>query len=168
MNVYIGTYAKYNDGNLYGSWLRLEDFNSKEEFLKAAVSIHKDEPDPELMFQDHEDIPSSLIGESWISKNLWRLMELDKDEKEPFLIYVENVGCGLDDFDKVYEDFQESYAGNWNENWSDPRLNFAENLFDEVYEVPENIQPYIDYEKFSNELFMTDYWEVDGHVFRNL
>jgi len=39
MNAYIGTYAKYNDGNLYGSWLRLEDFNSKDEFLKAAVSL---------------------------------------------------------------------------------------------------------------------------------
>ena len=168
MNVYIGTYAKYNAGSLYGKWLTAEDFDSKEEFLTEAVSIHKDERDPELMFQDFEDIPSSLIGESWISENLWRLIEVGEHEKESFMLFVENMGYDLDDFDKVYEDFQESYAGNWNENCSDPRLNFAENLFDEVYEVPENIQPYIDYEKFSNDLFLTDYWEVDGHVFRNL
>ena len=95
MNVYIGTYAKYNDGNLYGSWLRLEDFNSKEEFLKAAVSIHNDECDPELMFQDYEDIPNQLIGESWISESLWQYMELEEDEKEPIMIYVENLGCDL-------------------------------------------------------------------------
>ena len=110
----------------------------------------------------------NLIGESWISESLWQYMELEEDEKEPFMIYVNNIGCDLDEFDQVYENFQECYSGSWNENWSDPRLNFAENLFDEVYEVPENIQPYIDYEKFSNDLFMSDYWEVDGHVFRNL
>ena len=168
MNVYIGTYAKYNAGSLYGKWLSLEDFDSKEEFLKEAVSFHNDECDPELMFQDHEDIPSSLISESWISENLWRFMELEEEEKEPFMIYVNNIGCDLDDFDQVYQDFQECYSGNWNENWSDPRLKFAENLFDDVYEVPENIQLYIDYEKFSHDLFMSDYWEVDGHVFRNI
>jgi len=168
MNVYIGTYAKYNAGSLFGKWLSLEDFNSKEEFLQEAVSIHKDESDPELMFQDYENIPNQLIDESWISENLWRLMELEEEEKEPFMIYVNNIGCDLDEFDQVYQDFQECYSGNWNENWSDPRLKFAENLFDEVYEVPENIQSYIDYEKFSNDLFMSDYWEVDGHVFRNI
>ena len=26
------------------------------------------------------------------------------------MVYVENMGCDLDDFDKVYEDFQESFA----------------------------------------------------------
>jgi len=168
MNAYISTFKKYNDGNLYGRWLRLEDYDSKEKFLKAAVSIHKDECDPELMFQDYEDIPKSLIGESWISENLWKLMELEENEKEPFMIYVENLGCDLDDFNKIHEDFQECYAGNWDEMWSDTRRNFAENLFDEIYEVPENIQHYIDYEKFTNDLFMSDYWEVDGHVFRNI
>lgn len=168
MKVYVGTYAKYNAGSLYGKWLSLEDFDSKEEFLKEAVSIHDNEADPELMFQDYENIPNQLIGESWISENLWRLMRLEEEEKEPFMIYVDNIGCDLDDFDKVYEDFQESYSGNWNENWSDPRLKYAENLFDEIFEVPENIQLYIDYEKFSNDLFLSDYWEVDGHVFRNI
>lgn len=168
MKVYVGTYAKYNAGSLYGKWLSLEDFDSKEEFLREAVSIHDNEADPELMFQDYENIPNQLIGESWISENLWRLMRLEEEEKEPFMIYVDNIGCDLDDFDKVYEDFQESYSGNWNENWSDPRLKYAENLFDEIFEVPENIQLYIDYEKFSNDLFLSDYWEVDGHVFRNI
>ncbi len=166
MKVYVGTYAKYNAGSLFGKWLSLENFDTKKEFLKHAISIHKDECDPELMFQDYEDIPRFLIGESWISEHLWQFMELE--EKEPFMIYVENMGCDLDDFDQVYEDFQECYSGNWDENWSDTRRNFAENLFDEIYEVPENIQNYIDYEKFTNDLFMSDYWEVDGHVFRNI
>jgi len=133
-----------------------------------AVSIHKDECDPELMFQDYEDIPSTLIGESWISENLWKFMALEEDEKEPFMIYIGNLGGDPDNVNKIHDDFQECYAGNWDELWSDTRRNFAENLFDEIYEVPENIQHYIDYQKFSNDLFMSDYWEVDGHVFRNL
>ena len=37
----------------------------------------------------------NLIGESWISESLWQYMELEEDEKEPIMIYVENLGCDL-------------------------------------------------------------------------
>lgn len=30
--IYVGTYAKYNDGSIEGAWLDLEDFRNKNEF----------------------------------------------------------------------------------------------------------------------------------------
>lgn len=50
--VYVGTYGKYNDGDLTGQWLRIADYPTKDAFMKKARAIHKDEREPEYMFQD--------------------------------------------------------------------------------------------------------------------
>lgn len=54
MKLYCGTYKKYNEGSLFGAWMDLDDYEDAEEFTKACLEIHKDEKDPELMFQDYE------------------------------------------------------------------------------------------------------------------
>ena len=41
--VYVGTYAKYNNGSLSGAWLDLSDYSDKEEFYEACRELHKDE-----------------------------------------------------------------------------------------------------------------------------
>ena len=33
--VYVGTYARYNNGSLFGKWLDLSDYSDKDEFLEA-------------------------------------------------------------------------------------------------------------------------------------
>ena len=68
--VYVGTYGKYNIGSLSGAWLDLSDYSDKEEFYEACRELHKDEEDAEYMFQDWENVPEGLIGESWISAQL--------------------------------------------------------------------------------------------------
>ena len=49
--IYVGTYKKYTEGSLKGAWLDLEDYNNKEQFLKACYQLHDDEDDPELMLR---------------------------------------------------------------------------------------------------------------------
>ena len=69
--IYIGTYDKYNAGSIFGKWLDLSDYSDKEEFYEACRKLHKDEEDAEYMFQDWENIPDSLIGESWLSEKFF-------------------------------------------------------------------------------------------------
>ena len=75
MRVYVGTYGKYNNGSIAGEWVELSKFDSKKEFYEYCAKLHKDEEDPEYMFQDWEGIPggyhSDLIGESWISEDIF-------------------------------------------------------------------------------------------------
>ncbi|HMP91047.1 MAG TPA: antirestriction protein ArdA, partial [Kiritimatiellia bacterium] len=54
--VYVGTYAKYNDGSIAGEWIDLEGHDA-DSFRDACLELHKDEADPELMFQDFEGFP---------------------------------------------------------------------------------------------------------------
>ena len=74
--VYVGTYGKYNNGSLSGAWLDLSDYSDKEEFYEACRELHKDEEDAEYMFQDWENVPEGLIGESWISENFFSLWKI--------------------------------------------------------------------------------------------
>lgn len=66
--VYVGTYRKYNNGNLDGKWMTLEDYSSFKEFINACCEVHKDESDPELMIQDTEDFPDGLGCGEWLSE----------------------------------------------------------------------------------------------------
>ena len=45
--IYVGTYAQYNNGSLFGEWLDLSDYSDKDDFLEACAELHKDEQDPE-------------------------------------------------------------------------------------------------------------------------
>lgn len=69
--IYVGTYAKYNNGSIEGKWLHLADYASRADFMQACRELHKDEADPEFMFQDASGVPSWMWSESHISEEIW-------------------------------------------------------------------------------------------------
>jgi len=160
MKVYCGTYHKYNCGSLAGEWIDLTDFTDKEDFLAYCAELHKDEEDPEFMYQDYEDIPAAFISESWVSEMLWEMP--DDIDIEALGAFMDNYGINADDSD-LFDKFEESYQGKW-----DSFEQYAEQWFDDVYlhDVPDHIRYYIDYEKFARDLEM-DYAYIGGYVFRD-
>lgn len=165
--IYVGTYAKYNNGSIYGKWLDLSDYSDKEEFYEACHELHDDEPDAEFMFQDWENIPSSLIGESWLSDNLFEVIEavseLDENEREAFYVWLNDGNRDMDteDINGLIDSFRDDYRGNYKDE-----EDYAYEIIEQCYDLPEFALNYFDYEKFARDLFMTDYWFEDGHVFR--
>ncbi len=95
--IYVGTYHKYNCGSIEGKWLHLDDYSSIEEFYAACKELHKNEEDPEFMFQDREYIPESLIGESWLSERIYDYINLDEDVKN-------RIDAAIDAFGGHYYD----------------------------------------------------------------
>jgi len=118
--IYVGTYAKYNDGDIGGKWLDLEDYASKDDFLKAAQELHKDEADPELMFQDYEGFPEKYYSESSVSDELWDWLALSEDERELVEVFVDNV-----DSDGTLEQARDSFMGKY-ESERDWAMEFIE------------------------------------------
>lgn len=165
--IYVGTYAKYNDGSLDGKWLQLSDFADKKEFYGECYQLHSDEEDPELMFQDYENIPENMVGECFLSDAFFSLRdalaELCEAEKEPFFIWAQN-GCA--DFEKsdahdLINSFREDYMGQYNSE-----EDYTYQFIDDCYELSDFMKSYFDYAKFARDLFITDYWYEEGHVFR--
>lgn len=166
--VYVGTYYKYNNSSLYGKWLELSDYSDSDEFYEACQELHKDEEDPEFMFQDYENIPDGLINESWISDELFNILEtlrdMDKDLLEPFLIWCNNQHKRFadEDIDDLISSFKEDYIGKYSSE-----EHFAGELIDLRDDLNEFAKRYFDYEAFANDLFSSEYWFEDGYVFQN-
>ena len=155
--IYVGTYGKYNNGSIDGQWLSLDNFIDKHEFITACKSLHKDEPDAELMFQDWESIPECFINESGVDDAFWEYMAHDAgdDAKEA---YIDAIGS----WDA--ERFEEAFQGEY-----DNELAFTYQLVDDcgtLEGMPEFLQRYFDYESFSRDLFISDYTYSNGYVFR--
>ena len=136
--IYVGTYAKYNAGSLFGKWFDLSDFADKDEFLEACKELHKDEDDPEFMFQDRENIPEELVCESWISDMFFELR---------------------DKVDLVRK-FNDEYIGKYDEE-----EDYAREVIEQCYELSDFVLNYFDYAAFARDLFNDGYKFLDGFVF---
>lgn len=142
--IYVGTYAKYNDGNLFGEWLDPEDYSEAEEFYAACRELHKDEADPELMFQDHEDC-AGYVSESHIDSDFWEWLDLDEGEREMVQVYREHEDTSAD-FDYIREAFQGRHGS--------PE-EFAEQLAEDIGAIDRNARwplSYIDWSRAADEL----------------
>ncbi|MDP4201109.1 MAG: antirestriction protein ArdA [Bacteroidota bacterium] len=166
--IYVGTYAKYNEGSLFGKWMDLSDYSGRDEFYEACRQLHIDEADPELMFQDWENIPSSLIGESWLVDNAFEIIEavsdLSETQQEAFSVWLDYTSRDItnEDITSLISSFEDDYQGEYKDE-----EDYAYDLVEECYDLPEFAKTYFDYEKFARDLFIGDYWFEDGFVFRN-
>jgi len=162
MRVYVGTYAKYNSGSIFGKWLEISDYYDKAAFIEACSELHSDEEDPEFMFQDWESIPESHISESHIDESVWKLSEAYEEYGIGAVNAYLAVSCGKWSED----DFSDRYRGEF-KSWED----MAEELVADtgmLDSIPENLRYYFDYEKYARDIRLNgDMVEHDGYFFWN-
>ena len=163
--LYVGTYAKYNNGDLTGAWISLAKCSDYDEFMRVCHCLHRDEgEDVELMFQDADNIPECWYCESGIDEETFDLIkeyaDLDEDERRAYEAYLD-LRC---ESDVTVEDFREHYCGEWHSEEE-----FTENLLEELGildEIPEHLRRFFDVSGYSDELFRYDYDYIDSYVFR--
>ena len=147
--VYVGTYAKYNNGSITGEWLTISDYSDKDDFLEACKALHPDESDPEFMFQDHDGIPEGMYGESHLADELFEYAALDEGNMETVWVCRENVDCSMS-----IADCLDAFAGTYDSS-SDYAQSTSE---DGGMEIPEHLQYYIDWTSMARD------WELTGDV----
>ena len=157
-SIYVGTYEKYNNGNLFGEWVDVEKFSDHDEFLEYCRQLHKDEDDPELMYQDIDEIPRLYYSESGIDPRLWDYLSLDDDDKELLEAYREGINEEGD-----IEDARDAYQGQY-----DNDIDFIMELLESCGDIPKDLPSYlvIDWEATTRNL-MYDFVESNGYYFRN-
>jgi antirestriction protein len=156
--IYVGTYHKYNCGSIKGAWLDLTDYADKSEFHAACAELHKDEEDPEFMFQDWENLPSDMVSESWVSEKVWEMFDL-----------IENSHLDIEVFraaaeaDIPLDQVDDRYQGEYN-----TKADFAYELVEscgDLRDVPDTLARYFDYDAYARDLFLDGFTWVNGHVF---
>ena len=153
--IYVGTYAKYNNGSINGAWLILTDYKDSADFYKACKELHNDEPDPEFMFQDFEGFPEKLYSESGGIDEIYEYLNFIDGKNE-------NAVCAfLTVYDiKELKNFEENYNGEW-----ESEIDFAYHCIESEYNLEGTLSNYFDYEKYARDLFSDGYCFVDGYVF---
>jgi len=183
VGVYCGTYKKYNEDSLFGMWIDLEACSDAEEFFEVCRELHKDEADPEFMFQDFQGFPKELYHESMNEDDVEKIiafLQLDDDEREMIKAYCECTGADIDDFEDFVDTAKDSNCGQW-----DSFQQFADEQADEMLDEYEaaceheytckgaagmiaELRKYFDYEAFARNL-QTDFSvSENGYIFRNM
>ena len=156
-SVYVGTYQKYNNGSIQGAWVDLTKFSDEDKFLDYCKELHKDEEDPELMYQDFEEFPKRYYSESYINSDLWEWLALDDNEKDILEAYLECFG-----YDGTIEDAMKAYQGKYTND-----IDFTMDLLESCGDIPQDLPSYvhIDWEGTARDIMM-DYSSANGFYFR--
>ena len=83
--------------------------------------------------------------------------------------YRDNMGehyTPLLEWEDWIGEFEEAYQGEM--STEDFAAQLAEVYIEGVRDLPDWVANYFDYQKWERDLFMGDYWENDGYIFRSL
>tara|TARA_B100001059_G_C17450062_1_gene386987 strand:+ start:57 stop:611 length:555 start_codon:yes stop_codon:yes gene_type:complete len=169
VQIYVGTYFKYNNGSVEGAWPDLKDYSNYEELSEAMRELHKDEEDPEFMFQDYEcseifnDL--KLISESYISKDIYEVIEAIENsyhEEEVITAFIYCYGNGCNDIHDVLNKVCECYCGEFSDD-----IDFTEQLLADTGCLSMDLPSYvhIDWGRTAQDIMM-DYVTYNHHYFR--
>lgn len=168
--LYVGTYGKYAAGSIDGAWLTLNDYDTLEDFLEACKELHKDEQDPEFMFQDCEGPTFGMYSECSVSPELFKAckaMDLaaangyEADAMEAFLELRQRDLEDYEDADEILDEFQEAYFGHFDDDYD---LGYYCATECGRLDIPEDLEPYFDYEKYGRDCSF-DFSELNGYYF---
>lgn len=155
--LYVGTYAKYNNGSIAGEWVDLEDYTDSSEFYAHCAELHSDEDDSEYMFQDYEGFPANLYCESGNVDAIYEYIDAIQESGLEQEIFDAGLTLGI-----PLESIEEAYVGSF-----DNDEDFAQEQAESCGALNDNaVWPYtcIDWERAAREL-MQDYNCANGHYF---
>lgn len=161
--IYVACLASYIDGELHGTWIdATQDKDKIYSEIHAMLAESDYEDADEFAIHDYDNFGDVEIHEYETIVNVSKLAKfIDKHGKLGAKV-LEHYG----DVDGAEEALMDRYHGAW-----ESELTFSSDFFDDMYarDIPENVKCYIDYEQFSQALFINDFisFQADGktHVF---
>lgn len=156
--LYVGTYAKYNAGDLAGAWVNLQACEDKDTFFNVCRALHGDEKYPELMFQDFSGFPRELYSECGGLDELYEYIEIldSVDDPEALAAYFDHF-----DFDELSE-FEDRFIGPYNSE-----IDYAYERIENssVLDKMGDFASYFNYRAYARDLFINDNFFSRGYVF---
>lgn len=150
-------------------WFDVVSYFCSLDFEHEMEDILKETRADYYKIVEFEDIPKELqlsdrLPDETIELcNYFNLQERDEYFKEAFFYWLDNYHYKLlgADISSLISRAKDAYVGYYEDT-----DNFVEEMFDvENPNCPENLRYYIDFDLYKRDL-MYDYFEIDGHIFR--
>lgn len=160
--------AKTDNGDNPSQWLKIIDYGSLDEFMKACKELHKDEEEPEFIFYYSGGVPQLINSENHVNPILFELCAickgLDSEEREAFTNWCEYVTESELEADStsIKDKFNACFIGQF-----DSDVDFAYHVLDNTEDgIPSHIERYIDYSSCASDLLETEYYKCGKFYYR--
>ena len=154
--VYVTTERKQKAGWPSGMWLDLTSFDDYDQFIEVCERLHSDESEPEFIVAKHCNFPERYLESTMLYEDEFdEIREYDglsESEKEMLDAYCE-WKCEIHADMTVVE---EACRGKWSNEEE-----FCEEMAKEWFNIPDDLERYIDYEKMAEDFFFGDFYH-DG------
>jgi antirestriction protein len=173
--IYVACLAAYNSGFLHGTWINVDlgeegILQKIEKMLERSPIINAEE----WAIHDYEGFGTFRISQY---EDIATVCKLDSFRKEYGDIAMELMGdlgmnlinsfhCKTMDeqIEAVKSYLEDHYKGEY-----EAEVSFVEQFIDDIYQIPEGLHFYIDYDLLKRDLFSQDYFSVkindDFHIF---
>lgn len=163
--IYVGTYAKYNAGSLFGKWFDLSDFADKDEFWKRVRNSTRTRTTPNLCFKIEKHTRRTCLRKldfRYVFELRDKVEDMDTNEQEAFSAWLDYESRDLSkvDADDLVRKFNDEYIGKYDEE-----EDYAREVIEQCYELSDFVLNYFDYAAFARDLFNDGYKFLDGFVF---
>lgn len=155
--IYVASLLDYNCGTLHGAWFDVDCIDAVS--LGAEIQLMLDKSPhaamgdgiaEEFAIHDHEGFGGFSIGEYTSLEFVVRLAELIEEHGHPFAVFAEYIWTSevhtAEDLDDAESAFTDAWIGNMSAE------EYAEDILNECYDIPESIRPYVDAEKFARDM----------------
>ena len=148
-----------------GLWFNFDDNELTSELVAEALSAqYVDCSVDEVLVSDAQGFADYFHSCECFDWDGWQTfteeLALTSLDREVVMAYFEN--CGQTDLDTI----EEAYSGEHNSD-----LDFAQQMGDDIGlldGMDDSLKYYFDWESWARDLMISDYFESNGHYFRNL
>lgn len=174
INVVIGSWGSYNECNeraLGSKWLTFNNFEDwseiKKELKKQGFKLKG--IDEELFIQDIEGINANRNWDYVNPEELFNTLKKscvldDEDKYEKMNLYLDIQG--YDDFERLVEEYEDAWDDDIytypNFDWYDLGYYFLHEV--NCFNIPEQLENYIDYARYGEELSYDGFYEYEGGI----
>jgi len=153
--IYVACLAAYNNGHLHGAWIdATQDIDDIASDIKAMLAASP-EPDAEEYEIHDSNFEGCIIDKGEELKTVHAIAHLIVEHGEVAAKLYNDLGY-ITEVENALEDCNYGEWGSESE--------FGENFFDDLYlyEIPEHLQSYIDYDRFTRDLFLSgDFFSIE-------
>ena len=152
IQIYVACLAAYNNGILHGEWIdATQSFGEMKDAVKSMLVASPIEDAEEYAIHDHEGFEGCSIGEFSSLETVHEFASFIEEHGEIAHDLLAHFSGCTEEASKALED---SYLGEY-----DSVEDYARELTESCYTIPNNLEFYIDYEAMARDM------EMSGDIF---
>lgn len=159
LKIYVACLASYNAGKYHGVWLdALLDLDKLHEKVQAMLNKSEQEVAEDWAIHDYEGFGGLKLSEYESLETISELANFIEEHGNLGIEVLKYTYSSESDYDisEAENMLNERYRGVFGSE-----EDFARDLYEDCFDIPKELEMYIDYEAIANDLMINDYLSIE-------